>query len=107
MRAARQQHWQLDFTAINRIHVPVALASMLMVLIIFGSGLWLRRLDNITLLAGTISLALVGNALVCGTISGPHDRYGARLAWVATLVVLIAAVRYFGGLDDAPDLAAA
>ena len=41
MRAARQQHWQLDFTAINRIHVPVALASMLMVLIIFGSGLWL------------------------------------------------------------------
>jgi hypothetical protein len=104
MRTARQQHWQLDFTAINRIHVPVALASMLMVLIIFGSGMWLRRLDNVTLLAGTISLALFGNAVVCGVISGPHDRYGARLTWVATLVVLIAAVRYFGGVDDAPDL---
>ena len=31
MRAAHQQQWQLDFTAINRLHVPVALASMLAV----------------------------------------------------------------------------
>ena len=31
MRAAHQQHWHLDFTAINRLHVPVALASMLLV----------------------------------------------------------------------------
>jgi hypothetical protein len=28
MRAAQQQQWHLDFSAINRIHVPVALASM-------------------------------------------------------------------------------
>jgi len=38
MRAAHQQHWQLDFTAINRIHVPVALGSMLLVVIVFGRG---------------------------------------------------------------------
>jgi hypothetical protein len=35
-------------------------------------------------------------------ISGPHDRYGARMAWVATFVVLIAAARHFSG-EDAPD----
>src|SRR5262249_36037907 len=32
MRAARQQKGELDFTAINRLHVPVALASMLLLL---------------------------------------------------------------------------
>jgi hypothetical protein len=36
-------------------------------------------------------------------ISGPHDRYGARIAWVAAFVVLIAAVRHFAGDDDNPD----
>ena len=95
MRAARQQRSQLDFTAINKVHVPVALASMLLLVVLFGYGLWRQPLDDLTLLAGTISLALLGNAVVCGVISGPHDRYGARLAWVATFVVLIACARCF------------
>jgi len=96
MRAAHQQKWQLDFTTINRIHVPIALGSMLLVAILFGRGLWRRRLDDLTLLAGTVTLALLGNAVICGVISGPHDRYGARIAWVATFVVLIAIAKRFG-----------
>jgi len=101
MRAAQQQRWQLDFTAINYVHVPVALASMLLTVILFGHGLRRRRLDDLTLLAGTVSFALLGNAFICAVISGPHDRYGARMAWLATTVVLIAATRRFNG-DDAP-----
>ena len=97
MRAAHQQHWDIDFAAINRLHVPVALASMLAVVAIFAVAIWRRRLDDLTLLAATVTLALLGNAFVCGVISGPHDRYGARIAWVATFVVLIAAVRHFAG----------
>ena len=92
MRAARQQHWDTNFDAINRVHVPVALGSMLALLAIVGHALWRRRLDDVTLLAATVSLALLGNAFICGVISGPHDRYGARLVWIATFVVLIAAV---------------
>ena len=94
MRAAHQQRSQLDFAAINRVHIPVALASMVLLLFMFGYGLWRQKLDDLTLLAGTVSLALLGNAFICGVISGPHDRYGARLAWVATFVVLIAAARH-------------
>ena len=93
MRAATQQRWRLDFTAINRIHVPVALVSMLLAVIVFGRGLVRRPFDDLTLLAGTVTFALLGNAVVCAVISGPHDRYGARMAWVATLVVLVAATR--------------
>ena len=101
MRAAQQQRRQLDFTAINYVHVPVALASMLLAVILFGHGLRRRRRDDLTLLAGTVSFALFGNAFICAVISGPHDRYGARMAWLATTVVLIAAIRNFTG-DDAP-----
>jgi len=101
MRAAHQQHGDLHFTAINWIHVPVALVSMLLVVAILASAIRRRRLDDVALLAATVSLALLGNAFVCGVISGPHDRYGARLAWIATFAVLIAAFRYFAD-DDKP-----
>ena len=97
MRAAQQQRWQLDFTAINRLHVPVALVSMLLAAIVFTRGLRRRRCCDLTLLAGTVTFALVGNAFICAVISGPHDRYGARMAWIATFVVLIAAARRFSG----------
>ena len=100
MRAAYQQHWNIDFATINRLHVPVALASMLAVVAIFAIAIWRRRIDDLTLLAATVTLALLGNAFVCGVISGPHDRYGARLAWVASFVVLIALARHFARRDE-------
>jgi hypothetical protein len=100
MRAAHQQHWDINFAAINWLHVPVALVSMLLVIAMLGRALRQRRLDHLTLLAATVSLAVLGNAFVCGVISGPHDRYGARMAWVATFVVLISVVRHFA--DDEP-----
>lgn len=96
MRAARQQNWQLDFTAINWLHVPVALASMLGLLALLAHALANRRLDDLTLLAATVTLALLGNAFICAVISGPHDRYGARMVWVATFVVLMAVARRWG-----------
>jgi hypothetical protein len=100
MRAAHQQRQDLDFTVINRIHVPVALGSILLIAGIGAAAIWRRRFDDLTLLAATVGLALLGNAVVCGVISGPHDRYGARMVWIATLVALIAAIRYFDGSDD-------
>jgi hypothetical protein len=103
MRAAQQQRWHFDFTAINRIHVPVALVSMLLAAILFGHGVLRRPFDDLTLLAGAVSFALLGNAFVCAVISGPHDRYGARMAWLATIVVLIAAIRHFTGGDTSHD----
>jgi hypothetical protein len=102
MRAAHQQHWDLHFAAVNWLHVPVALGSMLLVFGMFTTALWRRRLDDLTLLAATVSFALLGNAVICGVISGPHDRYGARMVWIATFVAMIAAVRRFA-TTDAPD----
>lgn len=105
MRAARQQHWELSFDAINRLHVPVALISMLGLLALLAHSLAHRRIDDLTLLAATVTLALLGNAFICAVISGPHDRYGARMVWVATFVVLMALARRIG--EDAGSSAAA
>jgi hypothetical protein len=101
MRAARQQHWDINFAAVNWLHIPVALISTVLVFAMFGLAIWRREFDDLTLFAGTVSLALLGNAFICGVISGPHDRYGARMVWIATLVVLIAAVRRFARRDAA------
>jgi hypothetical protein len=103
MRAAHQQHWDINFAAVNWLHIPVALASMLLVFALAAAAMWRRRLDDLTMLAATVSLALLGNAFICGVISGPHDRYGARMAWVATLVVLIAAIRHVAADDETQD----
>jgi hypothetical protein len=92
VRKAHQQHWEFDFTAINRVHVPVALLSMVLLAGMLLHAPCRRKLGDIALLAGTIALALLGNALLCGVLSGPHDRYGARMVWIATLVVIIAAI---------------
>jgi hypothetical protein len=50
-------------------------------------------MDDVTLLLATVCLAMLGNAVICGAISGPHDRYGSRLVWITTLAVLIAAMK--------------
>ena len=67
----------------------------------FGAAIRRRRLDEFGLLTATVSLALLGNAFICGVISGPHDRYGSRLVWIATFTVLIAATGRFSR-DDGP-----
>jgi hypothetical protein len=97
MRAARQQRWDIDFTAINRLHVPVALLSMALVAAMVGHAILRRRPDDLSLLAATVTSALLGNAAICAVISGPHDRYGARMVWIATFTLLVAAARSWSG----------
>lgn len=101
MRAARQQKWEFNFDGVNAIHVPVAYASMLLLFAVMTLAAIRRRMDDLTLLAGWVVLALLGNAIICGVFSGPHDRYGARMVWIATFVVIIAAIREAGGLITA------
>ena len=97
--AARQQNGLLDFTLLNRLHVPIAFTSMVLTL-----GLLLRfrrnKFDELALLATTSTLAIVANAFLCGALSGPHDRYGARVAWLATFAVGLAMTRALAGAYD-------
>jgi len=57
----------------------------------------LRRKDvtEIGELATACLVALLANAFVCGTLSNPHDRYGARLIWLAVTATAITAARLY------------
>ena len=96
MQTARQHRGELSFETVNRIHVSVAYGSMLMIAAFFGYALWRRKVDDFAVLTATVTLAVLGNAFVCGVLSGPHDRYGARIVWIATFAVLIILMRSSG-----------
>ncbi len=82
----------LDFTAINRLQVPIAQASEVVVLGLLVIA-WRRR-DRISAgLLVTVVVAVLGNAFVCGALSNPHDRYQNRIIWLPLFACCIAAIR--------------
>ena len=92
MRRAYQQRGELHFDLINHIHVPVALFSfVLLPAVIAGRRRW-PQLNRLSLLAATIAVSVLANAFVCGALSNPHDRYGARLTWLAPLALMLVPV---------------
>ena len=93
MRAARQQKGEISFININAFQYPLALLAMALLPIIIWLA-WRERLPApIGELAAIVTLTLLGNAVVCGAFANPHDRYGARVVWLATLVVILAVVQ--------------
>jgi hypothetical protein len=91
--SAKQRHKELHFETINKLHVPVAWISMAALALVLLAA-WRRgSLTRLDTFAATIGAALVANAFVCGALSNAHDRYGARIMWIATLFVAIALAR--------------
>ena len=93
MQHARQQRGELKFDLINRIHVPIAFGSMLFMLGLLVRATMSGRFDELARLAATVTVAILANACACGALSGPHDRYGARMAWIAVFTAAIAILR--------------
>jgi hypothetical protein len=100
LQTSRQHRGELSFAGVNRVHVSVAYGSMLMIGVFLAYAIWRRKVDHVALLTATVTLAILGNAFVCGALSGPHNRYGARIVWIATFAVLIILMRSFGGGDN-------
>jgi hypothetical protein len=90
--AARQQTRIIRFRDINLVHVPVAVIALLGLVLLLrhaaARGRWTE-----TALPATVLLALLGNAIICGTFSNPHDRYQSRLMWLPVLVLMLARAR--------------
>jgi hypothetical protein len=87
MRAARQQHGEWHFDSINAIHVPVALLSIALLALAVAAAARRGRLGDLDRLGATVAVAILANAAICGVLSNPHDRYGARIAWLAALTI--------------------
>lgn len=60
------------------------------------------RLDRLMLIGTGICLLLLVNAVACGALYGPHDRYQARLAWLSALFMVALAVHAGGPGEPQP-----
>ena len=71
------------------------------------AGIMLGRWRSDRPLAGLAALtlaALLANAFAAGALSGPHDRYQARIAWLVLLPPLFAARSYAARLETSAGL---
>jgi hypothetical protein len=85
---ARQQNEPIDFDAINAVHLTVALISLGGMLFVMGWNATRRRWETVALPA-FVFVALIGNAIICGALSNPHDRYQSRVIWLPTFVMAL------------------
>jgi len=93
MKAARQQRAGISFTAINRLQVPVALTAMALLPFVAAYALRRKGFADLAELNAAAALAVLANAAVFGVLATAHNRYGARVAWIAALAVLLTLVR--------------
>ncbi len=99
---ARQQRGLIRFKTLNLIHVPVGAMSVLGLLLLLQHAA-VRRSWEAASLPALVLLGLIGNAVICGTFSNPHDRYQSRIVWLPTLVLLLAVTRDRRALQPVPD----
>ena len=89
---ARQTEGALKdaLTPLNPFHLLVVLLALPMLAWAAWRGQGLALALALFLLA-----AVLGNALICGGLSAPHPRYGARIMWLLPVVALLC---WFGAL---------
>ncbi|HWY60841.1 MAG TPA: hypothetical protein VNW15_02975 [Rhizomicrobium sp.] len=87
-RNARQQRQKIRFEPLNMIHVTVGMLSLLGLLLLLHQAVFRGRWND-TALPGLVLAGLIGNAIICGTFSNPHDRYQSRIIWLPALVLLL------------------
>ncbi|RAU23410.1 hypothetical protein CU669_04595 [Paramagnetospirillum kuznetsovii] len=92
-RYARQQRRPpINFKPINDFQIPINQAAEVVTVGLLALA-WRRRDRTTTGLALMVAAAIIGNAIVCGAISNPHDRYQNRVVWLALFTSVIGAVR--------------
>jgi hypothetical protein len=99
---ARQQQGLIRFKTLNLIHVPAGAMSLLGLLLLLQHAVLRRAWDQASLPA-LVLLGLIGNAIICGTFSNPHDRYQSRIIWLPGLVLLLAVTRDRRALQPVPE----
>jgi hypothetical protein len=70
------------------LHEAVSLGSIAICVLLLPGALK-RRVPMAGIIVAVL-LSLLGNALITGGLSGPHDRYQSRVMWLPTLVAVLA-----------------
>jgi hypothetical protein len=73
---------------------------MVLLPLLLASRKW-PQLMPLRMLAATVAVSILVNAFLCGALSNPHDRYGARLAWLAPLAIMLVPISLWMSLAEA------
>lgn len=92
---SRQANAGLPMGAVRAVTTPIAALAMLALPIVLVLA-WRRRDSLVSSLGSAILAALLANTAMAGALSDVHDRYQSRVAWLAVLVVAVAALRWRG-----------
>ncbi len=86
-RITRDTGWIRPLTTAHEILYLLSLAVIVVLVLVPG-----RVPGEVKALAIMVVLGLLANALVCGGISQPSTRYGARVVWLLPLMATILAI---------------
>jgi hypothetical protein len=87
---AYQGHLPLVFLDVVSYSSTALGAGCLVFFLIKGRYRQTRRPQQLLRLVYWVVFGVMANAAVCGVMSGPHDRYQARVAWLLPALALIA-----------------
>lgn len=87
--AAAQMRDLAPGAAADTIHQAAFLAALPLLGLWFALGRW-RAQPAQAAFAVFALCAIAANAFMTGALSGPHDRYGARIAWLAVAAAVLA-----------------
>jgi hypothetical protein len=99
---AHQQREKIRFQPLNMLYVTIGMLSLLGLVLLLHHAI-LRGRWGETTLPGLVLVGLIGNAIICGTFSNPHDRYQSRAIWLPALVLLLAYSRDKRALQPVPE----
>ncbi len=85
---ARQYAGQLDLSGLNRLHVAVLGAAMVLGVVLALRDL--RTADRVAQMLWLLIAATLVNAAITAIFSNPDDRYQARLVWLFVPAVVVA-----------------
>ncbi len=88
--ASRQLHGTLSSVAAPLASLRLALLALGAAVALLAVPLAWRRDPAVAGLSLIVLMGVLGNAFATGALSGPHDRYGARVAWLVLPVALAA-----------------
>jgi len=87
--AARQQRGAIDFRLIGKLDIAVGILSLGVLAFMLAWSIQ-AGYCQVSAFLGFVLAALIGNAVICGVLSGPHDRYQSRLMWITPFSLLLA-----------------
>ncbi|MES1156708.1 MAG: hypothetical protein ABUL73_02910 [Alphaproteobacteria bacterium] len=79
-----------SFSLVYYFAVALSLAIFTRIFLTYGAakGWRLRELDVLRAAVLIFAFGYVANAIVCGVLSGPFDRYSARIVWIFPLFAI-------------------